>query len=152
MLYYLHRLQPYVYHVARKKAPSTAHSVTKTSYRFVFGRLIFLSLLSGRHPFVEMPEPLMGLKGKQEINHPIRNLHLNSKLSASRRGSWSTKGEHGIYESPMSLKPCPLTFNQCTPMKQSSSMIRSSIRRASLSEVTGTPVTVKKKTMLLLLW
>ncbi|KAL4586922.1 hypothetical protein LXL04_011570 [Taraxacum kok-saghyz] len=100
--------------------------------------------LPGRHPFVGMPEPLMGLKGKQETNHPKGNLHLNSKLSASRRSSWSTKVEHGICESPMSLKSCPLKFDQCTPMKQSSSMIRSSIRRASLSKVTETPVTVKK--------
>ncbi|KAL4561604.1 hypothetical protein LXL04_033774 [Taraxacum kok-saghyz] len=100
--------------------------------------------LPGRHPFVGMPEPLMGLKGKREINHPIGNLHLNSKLSASRRSSWSTKGEHGICESPMSLMSCPLMFDQCTPMKESSSMIRSSIRRASLSKVTETPVTVKK--------
>ena len=55
-------------------------------------RLIFLSLFPGRHPFVEMLEPLMGLKGKQDINHPIRNLQLNSKIVGFQKGFLEYKG------------------------------------------------------------
>ncbi|CAH1424250.1 unnamed protein product [Lactuca virosa] len=107
--------------------------------------------LPGRHPFVGMPEPLIGLKGKQETNQPKGNLHLNSKSSASRRGSWA-KGEHGVCASPIALKPCPLKFDQCTPVKVKSSVIssrsaekRSSNGRVSMSKLTESPVTSVKK-------
>lgn len=82
--------------------------------------------LPGRHPFVGTPEPLMGLRGKGEKSEQkgILNLNLNSltKSCAPRRGSWGQKGEDGVCASPMVLKPCPLDFDQCTPVKSRSAM------------------------------
>ncbi|OAY34554.1 hypothetical protein MANES_12G029000v8 [Manihot esculenta] len=68
--------------------------------------------LPGRHPLVGTPEPLMGLREKGEQNP-------NLKASGHRRGSWGT-GENGV-SSPMVLKPVPLDFDQCTPVKQRTS-------------------------------
>ncbi|KAI3720310.1 hypothetical protein L6452_21226 [Arctium lappa] len=74
--------------------------------------------LPGRHPFVEMPEPLIGLMGKGEKNEqmgiPILDHVSNSKSFASKRGSWDTgqKGENGVCASPMALKPCTPTENK----------------------------------------
>ncbi|KVI05625.1 Protein of unknown function DUF936, plant [Cynara cardunculus var. scolymus] len=82
--------------------------------------------LPGRHPFVGTPEPLMGLRGKGEKSEQrgVLNLNSNTKSSVPRRGSWDTaqKGEDGVCASPMVLKPCPLDFDQCTPVKGRSAM------------------------------
>ncbi|KAJ0720813.1 hypothetical protein HanRHA438_Chr08g0327781 [Helianthus annuus] len=81
--------------------------------------------LPGRHPFVGTPEPLMGLREKGEREHKsILNSNTNTKSSAPRRGSWGTgqKGEDGVCASPMVLKPCPLDFDHCTPVKSRSVM------------------------------
>ncbi|CAH9087825.1 unnamed protein product [Cuscuta epithymum] len=59
--------------------------------------------LPGRHPLVGTPEPLMGLR-----ENPYSS-------SAPRRGSWGT-GQNG--KSPQVLKPLPLDFGQCTPLKE----------------------------------
>lgn len=83
--------------------------------------------LPGRHPFVGMPEPLMGLreKGEKTDQKSILNSISNTKPSAPKRGSWGgtgQKGEDGICASPMVLKPCPLDFDQCTPVKPRSAI------------------------------
>ncbi|KAJ6771267.1 hypothetical protein OIU74_017660 [Salix koriyanagi] len=68
--------------------------------------------LPGRHPLLGTPEPLMGLRGKGERSE-------QKPPTGQRRGSWGT-GQHwadGV-SSPMVLKPVPLDFNQCTPVKQ----------------------------------
>ncbi|KAI3733516.1 hypothetical protein L6452_12959 [Arctium lappa] len=84
--------------------------------------------IPGRHPFVGTPEPLMGLRGKGEKSEQRGGLNLNSnttKSCAPRRGSWGTGqkgGEDGVCASPMVLKPCPLDFDQCTPVKGRSAM------------------------------
>ncbi|XP_024987795.1 uncharacterized protein LOC112522726 [Cynara cardunculus var. scolymus] len=96
--------------------------------------------LPGRHPFVGIPEPLIGLIGKEEKSEP-------------RRGSWVAcqKGENGVCASPMAIKGSPLKFDQSTPVKEKYSVItvrsaekRSSNGRASVSKLTETPVPVKK--------
>lgn len=74
--------------------------------------------LPGRHPLMGTPEPLMGLREKGEKSEQ----KANSKLSAPpRRGSWGT-GQNGAellsVSSPMNLKPVPLDFDQCTPIKE----------------------------------
>ncbi|KAL6959103.1 hypothetical protein U1Q18_046089 [Sarracenia purpurea var. burkii] len=72
--------------------------------------------LPGRHPLVGTPEPLMGLREKREKN----DQKSNSKMSAApRRGSWGTGqvGTEHILSSPLTLKPVPLDFDQCTPVK-----------------------------------
>ncbi|KAL8253646.1 hypothetical protein R6Q59_031867 [Mikania micrantha] len=77
--------------------------------------------LPGRHPFVGTPEPLMGLRDKGEHKSIFNS---NTKCSAPRRGSWGTgqKGEDGVCASPIVLKPCPLDFDHCTPVKSRSAM------------------------------
>ncbi|KAJ4823303.1 hypothetical protein Tsubulata_026953 [Turnera subulata] len=74
--------------------------------------------LPGRHPFVGTPEPIMGLRGKGEHRD-------NSKASGHRRGSWGQNGADGVAMSPMVLKPVPLDFDQCTPVKQRASSVKS---------------------------
>ncbi|CAK9154630.1 unnamed protein product, partial [Ilex paraguariensis] len=74
--------------------------------------------LPGRHPLVGTPEPLMGLREKGEKSEQ----RVNSKHSAHRRGSWGT-GQNGT-DSPMALKPVPLDFDQCTPIKQRPTSVR----------------------------
>ncbi|KAL2253591.1 uncharacterized protein LOC105168255 [Sesamum indicum] len=71
--------------------------------------------LPGRHPLMGTPEPLMGLRAKGEKNEQKPNV----KLSAPRRGSWGT-GPNGSENplSPRNLKPVPLDFDQCTPVKE----------------------------------
>ncbi|PWA92297.1 hypothetical protein CTI12_AA082120 [Artemisia annua] len=84
--------------------------------------------LPGRHPFVGTPEPLMGLRGKGEKSdkNGILGLGLNlnsgTKSCVPKRSSWGTKGEDGVCASPMVLKPCPLDFDQCTPVRAKSAM------------------------------
>ncbi|RAL53266.1 hypothetical protein DM860_006938 [Cuscuta australis] len=68
--------------------------------------------LPGRHPLVGTPEPLMGLREKGE-KRP------NPSFSAPRRGSWGQIGK-----SPQVLKPLPLDFDQCTPIKERSKCSR----------------------------
>ncbi|KAK4429839.1 hypothetical protein Salat_1284600 [Sesamum alatum] len=72
--------------------------------------------LPGRHPLMGTPEPLMGLRAKGEKNEQKTNV----KLSAPRRGSWGTGGPNGSENplSPRNLKPVPLDFDQCTPVKE----------------------------------
>lgn len=71
--------------------------------------------LPGRHPLVGTPEPLMGLREKGERVEQ----KSNSKASAPRRGSWGTgkNGDDGV-SSPLVLKPVPLDFDQCTPVRE----------------------------------
>ncbi|VFQ87740.1 unnamed protein product [Cuscuta campestris] len=68
--------------------------------------------LPGRHPLLGTPEPLMGLREKGE-KRP------NPSFSAPRRGSWGQVGK-----SPQVLKPLPLDFDQCTPIKERSKCSR----------------------------
>lgn len=75
--------------------------------------------LPGRHPLVGTPEPLMGLREKGEKCDD----KSKAKASGPRRGSWGTGAglSHGVgdgYSSPMILKPVPLDFDQCTPVKE----------------------------------
>ncbi|KAL5759803.1 hypothetical protein ACOSP7_018313 [Xanthoceras sorbifolium] len=75
--------------------------------------------LPGRHPLVGTPEPIMGLREKgvkSEQKH-------NSKVSGHRRGSWGQNGADGV-SSPLVLKPVPLDFDQCTPVKERPSSMR----------------------------
>lgn len=74
-------------------------------------------LVPGRHPLVGTPEPLMGLREKGEKNEHKFNPKFSS--SAPRRGSWGI-GQHGmeVPSSPLVLKPVPLDFDQCTPVKE----------------------------------
>ncbi|KAK2977762.1 hypothetical protein RJ640_016151 [Escallonia rubra] len=82
--------------------------------------------LPGRHPLVGTPEPLMGLREKGQRSEQKANF-ANSSYSAHRRGSWGT-GQLGLdsvsVSSPMVLKPVPLDFDQCTPVKERSSSVR----------------------------
>lgn len=73
--------------------------------------------LPGRHPLVGTPEPLMGLREKGEKNEQ----KANPNFSAPRRGSWGT-GQIGA--SPQVLKPVPLDFDQCTPVKERSCSVK----------------------------
>lgn len=72
--------------------------------------------LPGRHALVGTPEPLMGLREKGERSEQKSN---SKASSAHRRGSWGT-GQNGVdgISSPMVLKPVPLDFDQCTPVKE----------------------------------
>ncbi|CAI9779352.1 unnamed protein product [Fraxinus pennsylvanica] len=71
--------------------------------------------LPGRHPLVGTPEPLMGFRQKGEKNEQ----KINSKFSAPRRSSWGIGPNGGeIISSPSVLKPVPLDFDQCTPVKE----------------------------------
>lgn len=69
--------------------------------------------LPGRHPLVGTPEPLMGLREKGEKSEQ----KVNSKPPGHRRGSWGQNGSDGV-SSPLLLKPVPLDFDQCTPVKE----------------------------------
>ncbi|KAL3501194.1 hypothetical protein ACH5RR_035643 [Cinchona calisaya] len=75
-------------------------------------------LVPGRHPLVGTPEPLMGLREKGEKSE---QKIINPKFSAPRRGSWGT-GPNGTEavasSSPLVVKPMPLDFDQCTPVKE----------------------------------
>ncbi|KAL1113480.1 hypothetical protein V6Z11_D02G192200 [Gossypium hirsutum] len=75
--------------------------------------------LPGRHPLVGTPEPLMGLRRKGEKSEQKQESKLH------RRGSWG-KGVNGTDEisSPLVLKPVPLDFDQCTPVKERSNLAR----------------------------
>lgn len=66
--------------------------------------------LPGRHPLIGTPEPLMGLRDKGERSAAAR-------FSVPKRASWET-GSTGSDESPRTLKPVPLDFDQCTPLKE----------------------------------
>ncbi|KAG8366152.1 hypothetical protein BUALT_Bualt17G0046200 [Buddleja alternifolia] len=68
--------------------------------------------LPGRHPLVGTPEPLMGLRAKWEKNEKTIKFS-----SAPRRGSWGNAGGDHL-ATPRSLKPVPLDFDQCTPVKE----------------------------------
>ncbi|KAL6567817.1 hypothetical protein OROGR_001485 [Orobanche gracilis] len=68
--------------------------------------------LPGRHP-LGTPEPLMGLRAKGEKIHQ----KIDSKFSApNKRCSWGVGSEN--YGSPRVLKPVPLDFDQCTPVRE----------------------------------
>ncbi|KAH1098319.1 hypothetical protein J1N35_015240 [Gossypium stocksii] len=75
--------------------------------------------LPGRHPLVGTPEPLMGLRRKGEKSEQ------KQESKQHRRGSWG-KGVNGTDEisSPLVLKPVPLDFDQCTPVKERSNLVR----------------------------
>ncbi|XP_021727020.1 uncharacterized protein LOC110694155 [Chenopodium quinoa] len=78
--------------------------------------------LPGRHPFMGTPEPLMGLRGKKEKTE--QKVVING---TPRRGSWELNQSNGfdgnIITSPK-LKPVPLDFDQCTPMKEKGSAVK----------------------------
>ncbi|KDO82437.1 hypothetical protein CISIN_1g008847mg [Citrus sinensis] len=59
--------------------------------------------LPGRHPLVGTPEPLMGLREKGE--------------KSEQKRFWGQNGSDGV-SSPLLLKPVPLDFDQCTPVKE----------------------------------
>ncbi|XP_057541767.1 uncharacterized protein LOC130820420 [Amaranthus tricolor] len=78
--------------------------------------------IPGRHPFMGTPEPLMGLRGKKEkIDQKVLN-------GTPRRGSWELNQSteiNGIISSPtVKLKPVPLDFDQCTPLKEKGSSVK----------------------------
>ncbi|KAK3223311.1 hypothetical protein Dsin_010336 [Dipteronia sinensis] len=75
--------------------------------------------IPGRHPLMGTPEPIMGLREKGEKTEQ----KLNSKVSSHRRGSWGQNGADGV-SSPLILKPVPLDFDQCTPVKERFSSVR----------------------------
>lgn len=78
--------------------------------------------LPGRHPLVGTPEPLMGLREKGEKIEQ----KFNHSQSAPRRGSWGI-GQNGgevVASSPQLLKPVPIDFDQCTPVKERSSAVK----------------------------
>ena len=81
--------------------------------------------LPGRHPLMGTPEPLMGLRKKGEKVEK----RLNTVSSVPRRSSWGTgqrkeDGNSGnsVVSSPFCLKPVPLDFDQCTPVKGQNSV------------------------------
>ncbi|CAN4124238.1 unnamed protein product [Withania somnifera] len=78
--------------------------------------------LPGRHPLVGIPEPLMGLREKGEKVEQ----NINQNLSAPRRGSWGIghNGGEVVASSPHVLKPVPIDFDQCTPIKEKSSSVK----------------------------
>ncbi|XP_039068820.1 uncharacterized protein LOC120215124 [Hibiscus syriacus] len=83
--------------------------------------------LPGRHPLLGTPEPLMGLRKKGEKSEHKQDTRLH------RRGSWG-KGPNGTDEisSPLVLKPVPLDFDQCTPVKERrTSLMSPMIRRVA---------------------
>ncbi|KAK4841232.1 hypothetical protein QYF36_001146 [Acer negundo] len=75
--------------------------------------------IPGRHPLMGTPEPIMGLREKGEKTEQ----KPNSKVSSHRRGSWGQNGADGV-SSPLVLKPVPLDFDQCTPVKERSNSVR----------------------------
>ncbi|KAL1804436.1 hypothetical protein DCAR_0936084 [Daucus carota subsp. sativus] len=81
--------------------------------------------LPGRHPLMGTPEPLMGLRKKGEKVEK----RVNTVSSVPRRSSWGTgqrkeDGNSGnsVVSSPFCLKPVPLDFDQCTPVKGQNSV------------------------------
>ncbi|KAL0357928.1 UNVERIFIED_CONTAM: hypothetical protein Scaly_1478500 [Sesamum calycinum] len=65
--------------------------------------------------FIYVDRAIDGVEGKGEKYEQKTNV----KLSAPRRGSWGT-GPNGSENplSPRNLKPVPLDFDQCTPVKE----------------------------------
>ena len=93
--------------------------------------------LPGRHPLVGTPEPLMGLRKKGE-KCDDKSKAAKAKVSCPRRGSWGTGTGLGLGDgnsSPLILKPLPLDFEQCTPVKE----------RATSSSLMTSPVAGGKK-------
>ncbi|XP_057947921.1 uncharacterized protein LOC131143693 [Malania oleifera] len=74
--------------------------------------------LPGRHPLVGTPEPITGLREKGDRG----DQNANSKAPNHRRGSWGAglNGTEAV-SSPMALKPVPLDFDQCTPVRERAS-------------------------------
>lgn len=104
-------------------------------------------LVPGRHPLVGTPEPLMGFRAKGERNEQ----KFNSKFSAPRRGSWGT-GQKGmeIPSSPVVLKPVPLDFDQCTPVRERPNSVKfggnfpmSPVIRGKLKEGSGSSSAIR---------
>uniref|UniRef100_A0A9I9CZ63 DUF936 domain-containing protein n=1 Tax=Cucumis melo TaxID=3656 RepID=A0A9I9CZ63_CUCME len=93
--------------------------------------------LPGRHPLVGTPEPLMGLRKKGE-KCDDKSMAAKAKVSCPRRGSWGTGTGLSLGDgnsSPLILKPLPLDFEQCTPVKE----------RATSSSLMTSPVVGGKK-------
>ncbi|KAK6931065.1 Protein of unknown function DUF936, plant [Dillenia turbinata] len=76
--------------------------------------------IPGRHPLVGTPEPIIGLRQKGERSDQKSN--TNPKFSSVHiRGSWDIErfGSDTV-DSPLgSIKPVPINFDQCTPIKES---------------------------------
>lgn len=73
--------------------------------------------LPGRHPLMGIPELVMGLRAKGEKS----DHRTIAKLSALVRGSWGMGlNDHGSEgpASPRTLKPVPLDFDKCTPVRE----------------------------------
>ncbi|XP_060214275.1 uncharacterized protein LOC132641345 [Lycium barbarum] len=78
--------------------------------------------LPGRHPLVGTPEPLMGLREKGEKVGEKNNQNMSAP---PRRGSWGIGGGgEFVASSPQVLKPVPIDFDQCTPIKEKSSAVK----------------------------
>ncbi|KAL2903249.1 putative AP endonuclease [Bienertia sinuspersici] len=70
----------------------------------------------GRHPLMGTPEPLMGLRVKKDQK---KDANVINNGGTPRRGSWELNGFDGVIGSPnVKLKPVPLDFDQCTPLKE----------------------------------
>lgn len=68
--------------------------------------------IPGRHPLIGTPEPLMGLRDRREQRVEKTDNISFSNSKHKRRGSWGVGGDVNV------LKPVPLDFDQCTPMKE----------------------------------
>ncbi|KAK6922175.1 Protein of unknown function DUF936, plant [Dillenia turbinata] len=91
--------------------------------------------LPGRHPLVGTPEPIMGLKQKGERSDQKSN--TNPKFSSvHRRGSWDIEGiGSDAVDSPFgSIKPVPINFDQCTPIKERGIFTMSTVIRGKKEE------------------
>ncbi|KAJ8439533.1 hypothetical protein Cgig2_007050 [Carnegiea gigantea] len=77
--------------------------------------------IPGRHPLMGTPEPLMGLRGKQETNQQ----KINGTL---RRGSWGLNLNQtrvdGIPSPTLKSKQLPLDFDQYTPMREKMNSVK----------------------------
>ncbi|KAH9627201.1 hypothetical protein KSS87_020747 [Heliosperma pusillum] len=81
--------------------------------------------IPGRHPLMGTPEPLMGLRNKGENAQNSEQKVVMNGNATPRRGSWELDNVVEIASSPcMKLKPVPLDFDQCTPMKEKGSFVK----------------------------
>jgi len=90
--------------------------------------------LPGRHPLMGNPEPLMGLRGKQEINQQ----KINGTL---RRGSWGLNLNQtqvdGISAAALKSNQLTLDIDQCTPMREKTNSVKCNDPISSMARVKG---------------
>ncbi|XP_027152576.1 uncharacterized protein LOC113752695 [Coffea eugenioides] len=96
--------------------------VSDSSHSIYVKDLLIVQISVGRHPLVGTLN-LMGLREKGEKFEQ----KINPKFSAPRRGSWGTgpNGTDAAASSPLVLKPVPLDFDQCTPVKDKPNSVKS---------------------------